>query len=199
MIVGRDTNILNDEGVTKAAVETVAENTSDGIIAPMIYTALGGPILGFVYKAVNTMDSMLGYKNDKYLYFGRAAAKLDDFVNYIPARISAYIMILAACIGGRDYSGKNAYRIYKRDNRNHASPNSAQTESACAGALGIQLAGDASYFGKIVKKPYIGDKTREVEHEDIRRVNKLMYLAAGLCEVICLIIMLIILLFKGGM
>lgn len=199
MIVGRDTNVLDDEGVTKAAIETVAENTSDGIIAPMIYTALGGPILGFVYKAVNTMDSMLGYKNDKYLYFGRTAAKLDDFVNYIPARISAYIMILAACIGGRDYSGKNAYRIYKRDNRNHASPNSAQTESACAGALGIQMAGDASYFGKIVKKPYIGDKTREVEHEDIRRVNKLMYLTAGLCEAICLIIMLIILLFKGGM
>lgn len=199
MIVGRDTNVLDDEGVTKAAVETVAENTSDGIIAPMIYTALGGPILGFVYKAINTMDSMLGYKNDKYLYFGRAAAKLDDFVNYIPARISAYIMILAACMGGRDYSGKNAYRIYKRDNRNHASPNSAQTESACAGALGIQLAGDASYFGKIVKKPYIGDKTRKVEHEDIRRVNKLMYLTAGLCEVICLIIMLIVLLFKGVM
>ena len=199
MIVGRDTNVLDDEGVTKAAIETVAENTSDGIIAPMIYTALGGPILGFVYKAINTMDSMLGYKNDKYLYFGRTAAKLDDFVNYIPARISAYIMIFAACIGGRDYSGKNAYRIYKRDNRNHASPNSAQTESACAGALGIQLAGDASYFGKIVKKPYIGDKTRKVEHEDIRRVNKLMYLTAWLCEVICLIIMLIILLFKGGM
>lgn len=199
MIVGRDTNVLDDEGVTKAAVETVAENTSDGIIAPMIYTALGGPILGFVYKAINTMDSMLGYKNDKYLYFGRAAAKLDDFVNYIPARISACIMILAACIGGRDYSGKNAYRIYRRDNRNHASPNSAQTESACAGALGIQLAGDASYFGKIVKKPYIGDKTRKVEHEDIRRVNKLMYLTAGLCEAICLIIMLIVLLFKGVM
>lgn len=199
MIVGRDTNVLDDEGVTKAAVETVAENTSDGIIAPMIYTALGGPILGFVYKAINTMDSMLGYKNDKYLYFGRAAAKLDDFVNYIPARISAYIMILAAYMGGRDYSGKNAYRIYKRDNRNHASPNSAQTESACAGALGIQLAGDASYFGKIVKKPYIGDKTRKVEYEDIRRVNKLMYLTAGLCEAICLIIMLIVLLFKGVM
>lgn len=199
MIVGRDTNVLDDEGVTKAAVETVAENTSDGIIAPMIYTALGGPILGFVYKAINTMDSMLGYKNDKYLYFGRAAAKLDDFVNYIPARISAYIMILAAYMGGRDYSGKNAYRICKRDNRNHASPNSAQTESACAGALGIQLAGDASYFGKIVKKPYIGDKTRKVEHEDIRRVNKLMYLTAGLCEAICLIIMLIVLLFKGVM
>lgn len=199
MIVGRDTNVLDDEGVTKAAVETVAENTSDGIIAPMIYTALGGPILGFIYKAINTMDSMVGYKNDKYLYFGRAAAKLDDVVNYIPARISAYIMILAAYMGGRDYSVKNAYRIYKRDNRNHASPNSAQTESACAGALGIQLAGDASYFGKIVKKPYIGDKTRKVEHEDIRRVNKLMYLTAGLCEVICLIIMLIILLFKDAM
>mgnify|MGYP000048477504 FL=1 len=192
MIVGRDTNVLDETGVVKAAVETVAENTSDGVIAPMLYTALGGPILGFVYKAVNTMDSMVGYKNDKYLYFGRAAAKLDDVVNFIPARISAYLMITAAYIGGKAFDGKRAYHIYKRDRRNHASPNSAQTESVCAGAFGIQLAGDASYFGKVVKKPYIGDAHRAVEREDIVRVNRLMYVTAVISEVLCLVIMFVL-------
>ena len=192
MIVGRDTNVLDETGVVKAAVETVAENTSDGVIAPMLYTALGGPVLGFVYKAVNTMDSMVGYKNDKYLYFGRAAAKLDDVVNFIPARISAYLMIAAAYIGGKAFDGKQAYRIYKRDRRNHASPNSAQTESVCAGALGIQLAGDASYFGKVVKKPYIGDAHRAVEREDIVRVNQLMYVTAVISEVLCLVILFVL-------
>lgn len=186
MIVGRDTDCLDEEGVAKAAIETVAENTSDGVIAPMLYTALGGPIFGFLYKAVNTMDSMVGYKNDKYLYFGRAAAKLDDFVNYIPARISAYLMIAASFFGGKCFSWKRACYIYKRDNRNHESPNSAQTESVCAGALGIQLAGDASYFGKIVRKPYIGDAVRPVEYEDIKRANRLMYLTAWISELICL-------------
>ena len=189
MIVGRDTAVLNEEGVAKAAIETVAENTSDGVIAPMIYTAIGGPVLGFLYKAVNTMDSMVGYKNDQYLYFGRAAAKLDDVVNYVPSRISAYLMILAAYLGGNDFSGTHAYKIYKRDNRNHASPNSAQTEAVCAGALGIRLAGDASYFGKIVKKPFIGDSIRPVEYEDIRRANRLMYGTAWLCEIMCLVVM----------
>lgn len=189
MIVGRDTAILSEEGVAKAAIETVAENTSDGVIAPMLYTALGGPVLGFLYKAANTMDSMIGYKNEKYLYFGRAAAKLDDIVNYIPSRISAYLMILSAYILGKDFSGKHALLIYKRDNRKHASPNSAQTESACAGALGIRLAGDASYFGKIVKKPYIGDALRPVEYEDIIRANRLMYMTAWICAISCLIIM----------
>ncbi len=186
MIVGRDTEGLSEEGVLKAAIETVAENTSDGVIAPMLYTALGGPVLGFFYKAVNTMDSMVGYKNEKYLYFGRAAAKLDDWVNYIPARISAYLMIMAAYLGGREFSGRNAYRIYQRDKRKHASPNAAQTESVCAGALGIRLAGDASYFGKVVKKPYIGDALRAVECEDIRRICHLMYLTAWFCEILCL-------------
>ena len=189
MIVGRDTAALDEKGVAKAAIETVAENTSDGVIAPMLYTALGGPILGFFYKAINTMDSMVGYKNEKYLYFGRTAAKLDDAVNYIPARISAYFMIFAAFIGGTCFDGKRAYKIYKRDNRNHASPNSAQTESVCAGALGIRLAGDASYFGKVVKKPYIGDSLRKIEYEDIKRANQLMYLTAFLCEGLCLICM----------
>ncbi len=186
MIVGRDTACLDETGVAKAAIETVAENTSDGVVAPMLYTALGGPVLGFLYKAVNTMDSMVGYKNERYLYFGRAAARLDDYVNYIPARISAYLMIAASFLSGSSYDGKHAYRIYRRDSRKHASPNSAQTESVCAGALGIQLAGDASYFGKMVKKPYIGDDTRMVTHEDICRVNHLMYLTAALCVVCCL-------------
>jgi adenosylcobinamide-phosphate synthase len=192
MIVGRDTEALDEEGVTKAAVETVAENTSDGCIAPMIYTAIGGPVLGFFYKAVNTMDSMIGYKSDKYLYFGRAAAKLDDIANFLPSRISAYLMILAAFIGGKDFNGKQAYKIYKAYNRNHASPNAAQTESACAGALGIRLAGDASYFGKVVKKPYIGEAFRKVEYEDIKRVNRLMYRTVWICEILCLLVMLLI-------
>lgn len=192
MIVGRDTNVLQEEGVTKAAIETVAENTSDGVIAPMLYTACLGPIGGFLYKAVNTMDSMIGYKNDTYLYFGRAAAKLDDVVNYLPARISAYLMIFAAFIGGKSFDGKQAYRIYKRDRRKHASPNSAQTESVCAGALGIQLAGDAVYFGKVVKKPYIGDALRKVEYEDIKRANTLLYLTAWTCELICLAVLIVI-------
>lgn len=141
MIVGRDTQNLDAAGVAKAAVETVAENTSDGVIAPMICLAIGGPVLGFLYKAVNTMDSMVGYKNERYLNFGRTAAKLDDVVNYIPARISAALMIAAAYGPGKQFSGKDALRIFKRDRYNHASPNSAQTEAACAGALHLRLAG----------------------------------------------------------
>lgn len=193
MIVGRDTSVLDAAGVTRAAVETIAENTSDGVIAPMLYTAIGGPVLGFVYKAVNTMDSMLGYKNDKYMYFGRFAARLDDVVNFIPARISAYLMIAAAFIGGRQFDGKNAYRIFKRDRFNHASPNSAQTESVCAGALRVQLAGDAVYFGKLVKKKYIGDGMREIEYEDIKRANRLMYITAFLCELLSVAVMRLVL------
>ena len=193
MIVGRDTSVLDAAGVTRAAVETIAENTSDGVIAPMLYTAIGGPVLGFVYKAVNTMDSMLGYKNDKYMYFGRFAARLDDVVNFIPARISAYLMIAAAFIGGRQFDGKNAYSIFKRDRFNHASPNSAQTESVCAGALRVQLAGDAVYFGKLVKKKYIGDGLREIEYEDIKRANRLMYITAFLCELLSVAVMSLVL------
>lgn len=193
MIVGRDTSVLDAAGVTRAAVETIAENTSDGVIAPMLYTAIGGPVLGFVYKAVNTMDSMLGYKNDKYMYFGRFAARLDDVVNFIPARISAYLMIAAAFIGGRQFDGKNAYHIFKRDRFNHASPNSAQTESVCAGALRVQLAGDAVYFGKLVKKKYIGDGLREIEYEDIKRANRLMYITAFLCELLSVSVMSLVL------
>ena len=189
-IVGRDTERLSEEGVAKAAVETVAENTSDGGIAPMLYLAVGGPALGFFYKAVNTMDSMVGYKNEDYLYFGRAAARLDDAMNFIPARISACLMALCSFLLGHSFSGKGAWAIYQRDRRNHASPNSAQTEAVCAGALGIQLAGDASYFGKTVKKPYIGDALRRVEYEDIKRANQLLYAAAWMCEILCLLGML---------
>lgn len=178
MIVGRDTENLTGEGVTKAAVETVAENTSDGVIAPMFYMAIGGATLGFFYKAVNTMDSMIAYKNDKYMYFGRAAAWLDDICNYIPARISAILMIIASFLLRLD--GVNAWVIFWRDRYNHASPNSAQTESVCAGALNVQLAGDAWYFGVLHKKKTIGDANRKIVPEDIRRANQLMYMTAVL-------------------
>ena len=182
MIVGRDTQSLSEEGVTKAAVETVAENTSDGIIAPLFYMMIGGGVFGFAYKAVNTMDSMVGYKNDRYLYFGRCAARLDDAANFIPSRLAGIMLILAAYLG--NFSGKDAKRIFLRDRKKHASPNSAQTESAAAGALQIQLAGNAYYFGKLHEKEYIGDPIREIQVEDIRRMNKLMYLASIMSAVL---------------
>ena len=183
MIVGRDTESLTEEGVTKAAVETVAENTSDGVTAPLIYLMIGGAPLGFLYKAVNTMDSMLGYKNDKYLYFGRVPAGMDDIFNYIPARLTALLMIAAAYLTGLD--GKNAWKIYRRDRKKHASPNAAQTESVCAGALRVQLAGDAVYFGKLYKKEFIGDSLRPIEPQDIRRTQRLMYVTALLVLFLC--------------
>lgn len=176
MLVGRNTEHLTEEQVIRAAVETVAENTSDGVTAPLFWMALGGPAAGFVYKAINTMDSMVGYKNDEYLYFGRCAAKLDDAANFIPSRFSALCMIAAAGLSGFD--GKNAWRIWKRDRRKHASPNSAQTESVCAGALHVQLGGNAFYFGKLFEKPFLGDADRPVEQEDISRSCRLMYAAS---------------------
>ncbi len=181
-IVGRDTGALTAEGVTKAAVETVAENTSDGVIAPMLFLMLGGAPLGFLYKAVNTMDSMVGYKNEKYLYFGRFAAKMDDVCNWIPARLSALCMITGAGIVGMDMRG--AFRIWRRDRRNHASPNSAQTESVCAGALQVQLAGTAFYFGKRYEKPTIGDATRPIAPQDIAQACRLMTVGAILALVL---------------
>lgn len=186
MIVGRDTQELKEEGVIRAAVETVAENTTDGVVAPLLYLAFGGPLFGFLYKAANTMDSMLGYKNERYLMFGRAAARLDDALNFVPARVSAWLMVAASFLGGKEFDGKGAYRIWRRDGRKHASPNSAQTEAACAGALGIRLAGPASYFGKLVEKPWIGDAKRPPEAEDIRRANGLLYRTAFLGGGICL-------------
>ena len=189
MIVGRDTASLDETGVIKAAVETVAENTSDGVIAPMIYLAIGGPVVGFIYKAINTMDSMVGYKNDKYMDFGRTAAKLDDVVNFVPARISALFMIISCIFLGKNYNQAMALKIFLRDRFNHASPNSAQTESACAGALGLRLAGPASYFGKVVSKPYIGDSVRVIELEDIKRANRLMFATEFLCAFIVILVL----------
>ena len=186
MIVGRDTQSLTKEGIIKAAVETVAENSSDGVVAPLVYMLIFGPVGGAVYKAVNTMDSMIGYVEEKYFYIGKFAAKLDDVLNYIPARISGILVIISAFILRYDY--KNAFMIFKRDRRKHASPNSAQTESAMAGALGVQLAGDATYFGVVHKKPYIGDKKREIENEDIKRANDIMYTMTIICLVVGLVI-----------
>ena len=178
MLVGRDTENLSEEQVIKAAVETVAENTSDGVVAPLLWMVLFGAAGGLLYKAINTMDSMVGYKNDRYLHFGRAAAKLDDGANYIPARMSALAMIGAAFLLKLD--GRGAWRVWRRDRRNHASPNSAQTESACAGALGVRLGGNASYFGKLCEKPTIGDPLRPVERTDVDRACRLMYGTSGL-------------------
>ena len=177
-IVGRDTGSLTAAGVTKAAVETVAENFSDGVAAPLFYLLIGGAPLGLAYKAVNTMDSMVGHKNKTYLHFGRAAARLDDAANFLPSRLAALLWIGAAGLAGFD--GRGAWRIWRRDRLHHASPNSAQTESACAGALGVQLAGPAWYFGEYYDKPTIGDDTRPVEPADILRADRMLYLAGFL-------------------
>ena len=173
MIVGRDTAALDDKAVTRAAVETVAENTSDGSVAPMFFLVLGGAPLGFFYKAVNTMDSMLGYVEAPYKNIGLIPAKMDDICNYIPARLSALLMLAAGWLQGLNV--KNGWKIWRRDRRKHASPNSAQTESVCAGLLGLRLAGDAWYHGVLHKKPYIGDALREIEYEDIPRACRLLY------------------------
>ncbi len=176
MIVGRDTENLDKTAITKATVETIAENTTDGVVAPLIFLALGGAPLGMAYKAVNTLDSMIGYQNSKYLYFGRFSAKLDDILNFIPARISGLLMCISAGLTGLNY--QNALKIFLRDRKNHKSPNSAHTEAACAGALGIQLAGSSYYFGKLVEKPTIGDDLREIAPEDILGAHRLLYSTA---------------------
>ena len=191
-IVGRDTQNLTAAGVTRAAVETVAENTSDGVIAPLLYMLLGGAPLALTYKAINTMDSMLGYKNEKYLYFGRWAAKLDDAANWLPSRLAALLWVAAAALTGN--SARGAWRIWRRDRRRHASPNSAQTESACAGALGVQLAGPAYYFGEYYDKPTIGDPLREIEPRDILRANRMMYAESLLALVLGLAVRLMLVL-----
>jgi adenosylcobinamide-phosphate synthase len=185
MIVGRDASVLDKDGITRAAVETVAENASDGVTAPLLYITIGGAVLGCLYKAVNTMDSMVGYKNDKYLRFGRFAAKTDDVFNYMPSRVCALLMILSAYM--LKFDGKNAYSVWKRDRRKHASPNAAQTESVCAGALGIRLAGPAVYHGTLYDKPFIGDDTRPINNEDIVKANKLMYLTSFLTLIIAVL------------
>jgi len=185
MIVGRDTEQLDEAGVARAAVETVAENTADGVAAPLLYMMLGGAALGCFCKAVNTMDSMIGYKNERYLDFGRFAARLDDAVNYIPARLCALIMIVGARLVGLNARG--AYCIWRRDRRHHASPNSAQTEAVMAGALGVRLAGDAWYFGVLHKKPTIGDDVQPIQPIDIRRAHRLLYATAVLLVLLALV------------
>lgn len=192
MIVGRDTDVLDEQGICRAAVETVAENASDGVIAPLFWIFLLGAPGGFFYKAVNTMDSMIGYKNDTYLYFGRAAAKLDDLLNFIPSRLSAVLMILCCPQCGLDQC--NAVRIFKRDRLKHDSPNSAQTESVCAGALRIRLAGDAVYGGIVHKKEYIGDYLRDIEYQDIKKAGMLMYAASFLMLGLCVILRILVIL-----
>lgn len=181
-LVGRDTENLSADEVTKAAVETVAENTADGIVAPMFYMFIGGAPLAMLYKGINTMDSMIGYKNEKYLYLGRCAAKLDDAANYLPSRLCGVIMVAAASWAKLDMAG--AWRIFCRDRHHHLSPNSAMTESAAAGALHLRLGGDHYYFGKLVRKATIGDDLRPAEAEDIVRTDRLMYATSTLALVI---------------
>lgn len=190
MIVGRDTAALDERGIVQAAVETVAENTSDGVTAPLLYLAVGGPVLGVLYKAINTMDSMLGYQNERYLHYGTAAARLDDGANFLPARLSGILMCIGASLCGMD--GENAWKIFRRDRLAHKSPNSGHTEAACAGALGVQLGGSHFYFGKLVYKPAIGDALRPVEIKDIARANRLMYTTTGLCLGICCVVMVVL-------
>lgn len=192
MIVGRDTAELSEEEIVKAAVETVSENTSDGVIAPLIYTAIGGPVFGFLYKAVNTMDSMLGYKNERFKDFGFMAAKADDVFNFLPSRISALFMIAGAFVlrmFSKVYDPINAAKIWKRDRLNHKSPNSAQTESVCAGALGLKLGGPHLYGGVMVDKPFIGDEVRKAETQDVKRSNNLMFMTEGITVLTVLVIM----------
>lgn len=188
-IVGRDTSKLDEAGVTRATVETIAENASDGCIAPLFYMLIGGPILGFAYKAINTLDSMVGYKNEKYLYVGRYSAKLDDIVNFIPSRVGALFMIMASGLLGM--RGRQAWKIFRRDRKKSPSPNSAQTESVMAGALGIWLLGDTWYFGKLHKKEQIGEGLREIEASDIKRANQLLYVTIILFATIGIIIRVI--------
>lgn len=193
MIVGRDTAALDEEGIAKAAVETVAENTSDGVIAPLIYVAIGGPVLGMIYKAVNTMDSMIGYRNDKYENFGAFAARADDVFNYLPSRISALLMVAGSFFLGlfsKEYNCADAFKIWKRDRLNHKSPNSAQTESVCAGALGLKLGGTHMYKGVPVEKPTIGDELRKTKKEDIRLANDLMFATEALATLIIVAILI---------
>ncbi len=188
-IVGRDTSALNKEGILRAVVETIAENMSDGVVAPIFYAGLFGAPFAFAYKAVNTMDSMFGYKNEKYIDFGFFPAKLDDVFNFIPARLTGYLIVISAFILRLDY--KNAYKIYCRDKNNHSSPNSAHPEAAVAGALGIKLGGANYYFGKLVEKPTIGDAIKVIGYTDVYKTNKILYLVATLSYLLSMLLTLI--------
>lgn len=191
MIVGRDTEELEEDGVIRAAVETVAENTGDGVVAPLFFMALGGPVLGAVYKMINTLDSMVGYKNERYLHLGRASAKADDAAGWLPSRLAALCMMGAA--GVCDLDWKQALAVWKRDRRAHQSPNSGQTEAACAGALGIRLGGPSSYEGQLVEKPWIGDGDRPPERDDILAANNLMLFTAIIALFLCCILRVLVL------
>lgn len=192
-IVGRDTQALGEENICRACIETVAENTADGVVCPMFYMGLYGAALAWYYKSVNTLDSMVGYKNEKYILFGKCSAKLDDILNFIPARFSALCMLGACFI--LKYNYKDALRIYLRDKKKHTSPNSAQCESVCAGALGIQLGGNNHYFGKLCAKPTIGDNLREICLNDIAKANKLMYVSSAVALIIICVLKILVLKF----
>ena len=177
-LVSRDTEMMDEKMIIRSTMETISENTVDGIVAPMFYMFLGGMPLAMAYKAINTLDSMVGYKNEKYMEFGKFSAKVDDVANFIPARITGILIVLASMILGYDY--KNSLKIFLRDRKNHSSPNSAHSEASVAGALGVQFGGKVSYFGKEINKPTIGDKTKEFELEDIRKNIRIMYVTSFL-------------------
>ena len=181
-LVSRDTETMDEKMIIRSTMETISENTVDGIVAPMFYMFLGGMPLAMAYKAINTLDSMVGYKNEKYMDFGKFSAKVDDVANFIPARITGILIVLASMILGYDY--KNSLKIFIRDRKNHSSPNSAHSEASVAGALGVQFGGKVSYFGKEIDKPTIGDKTKEFELEDIRKNIRIMYVTSFLSLVI---------------
>lgn len=189
-IVGRDTDKLDVQGICRAVVETVAENTSDGIIAPLFYLFLGGTPISIVYKAINTLDSMVGYKNERYINLGMASARLDDIANYIPARITALLIVIASLIVR--LNPKRSLFIMIRDGRNNPSPNSGYPEASMAGALGIQLGGLSSYGGKIVEKPYIGDPINTITPEHIVLSVRIMYVTSLLAIILGLIIKVIL-------
>ena len=181
-LVSRDTGTMDEKMIIRSTMETISENTVDGIVAPMLYMFLGGLPLSMTYKAINTFDSMVGYKNEKYMDFGKFSAKLDDVANFIPARITGILIVIASMILGYDY--KNSLKIFIRDRKNHSSPNSGHAEAGVAGALGVQFGGRVSYFGKEVDKPVIGDKIKDFELEDIKKNIKIMYAASFLSLVV---------------
>lgn len=185
-IVGRDTMNLDKEAILRAVIETIAENMADGVIAPLFYAGIGGAPLAFAYKAVNTMDSMFGYKNEEYMDFGYFPAKLDDVFNYIPARLAAYLTVASAYLLG--FHGERSLKIYNRDKYNHSSPNSAHPEAAFAGALGVRLGGANYYFGKLVEKPTIGDNIEEITVDKVNAANKLLYGASTMGWLMALVI-----------
>jgi adenosylcobinamide-phosphate synthase len=176
MIVGRDTADLDEQAILRACIETVAENTSDGIVAPLFYLGLGGPVAGTVFKAASTLDSMVGYRNQRYREFGWAAARLDDLLNWLPARLTTLLLVIASGLLCLDACG--AWRVARRDARRHASPNAGWPEAAAAGALGVQLGGPARYFGLWCEKPTFGDGGRDVTAEDYRKMVQIMYATA---------------------